>query len=408
MKVVASKNDTGTAKREALLPLVPIPSEEMNSSNSVSYLLRVKPSDNDSPTYKKYVRVLSGSEDVRTVIQWSRDQAACITGLNLTDVGDQYTLTLNLLQGSAKTVYDTCITDRCEDTRRVQVAAAADNAARAAVRAATTISFLMADDLMEAKKTLLTSLIPKKIVAMVKRYLRRECRKPPGMSVRVYYQHLLRINNDELVLLPPFQADQNMGNDELIDILIYATPRSWSREMERQGFDPITSTLPQVVDFMERIEQAEDFDGQKVDHGQKTSTNSNKKKKSSDGGSKTCLIHGAGTHSSNECKVLQALAKDSKKDGNPSGGNKGKGKFGNKTWSRKANEAKEESKKDLAAFIKKAVAKGVQKELNNTEKKKKRKASFDMNAFDGELKDFNYEDMENLKIDSDDESSVSV
>ena len=171
---------------------------------------------------------------------------------------------------------------------------------------------------------------------------------------------------------------------------------------------PSRVALSEVVDFMERIEQSEDFDGQKVDHGQKTSTTShNKKKKSSNSGSKTCLIHGAGTHSSDESKVLQAMAKESKKDGSSSSGNHGKGKYGNKTWTRKADEAKQASKKDLAAFIKKAVAKGVQKELNSTEKKK-RKASFDLNAFDGDLKDFNYEDMENLKIDSDDESSVSV
>ena len=240
MSIVSSKNNPGT-KREALLPLVPLPAVEMNSSNSVSYLLRIKPSDADSPTHKKYVRILTGSEDVRTVIQWANDQTACITGLDLTDVGDQYTLTLNLLKGSAKTIYDTVIQARCEATRAQQVIAAPDNAARAAVRAATTISFVQADDLSEAKKTLLKGLIPKKIVAMVKRYLRRECRKPADMSVRAHYQHLLRINNDELVLLPPFHADQNMGNDELIDILIYATPRSWSREMERQGFDPITS-----------------------------------------------------------------------------------------------------------------------------------------------------------------------
>lgn len=181
--------------------------------------------------------------------------------------------------------------------------------------------------------------------------------------------------------------------------------------MERQGFDPITSTLAEVVDFMERIEQSEDFDGQRVDNGQKTSANSsnNKKKKSNhtNSGSKTCLIHGTGTHSSNECKVLQALAKDSKKDG--TSGGKAKGKFGNKSWSRKADDAKGAAKKDLAAFIKKAVAKGVQKELNSVDKKKKRSASFDLNAFDdNELKDFNYEDMENLKIDSDDESTSSV
>ena len=31
--------------------------------------------------------------------------------------------------------------------------------------------------------------------------------------------------------------------------------------MDRQGFDPITKTLSEVVNLMERIEQSEDFDG---------------------------------------------------------------------------------------------------------------------------------------------------
>ena len=94
-----------------------------------------------------------------------------------------------------------------------------------------------------------------------------------------------------------------MAEDELIDILVYATPKSWSREMDRQGFDPINKTLREVVDFMECIEQAEDFDGQKVDHNQRKPHGNGKPKKKSKASSGTahCLIHGKGSHSSDEC-----------------------------------------------------------------------------------------------------------
>ena len=65
MKVVLPKNDGPVSKKKPLLPLVPDPEEELTASNSVSYHLRVKPSDNGSPTFKKYVRILTGNETVR-------------------------------------------------------------------------------------------------------------------------------------------------------------------------------------------------------------------------------------------------------------------------------------------------------------------------------------------------------
>ena len=80
------------------------------------------------------------------------------------------------------------------------------------------------------------------------------------MKVKIYLQHLLRINNGELNNLPPFIPDQQLAMDELLDILLFGTPKSWQREMDRQGFDPMEHTLSEVVDFMEQIEAAEDFD----------------------------------------------------------------------------------------------------------------------------------------------------
>ena len=83
MKITPSK-ETPT-KKKPLLPLVPEPEDELSSSNSVSYLLRVKPSDADSPTFKKYVRVLVGGESVRTIVNWSFDHSKVLEGLNISD-----------------------------------------------------------------------------------------------------------------------------------------------------------------------------------------------------------------------------------------------------------------------------------------------------------------------------------
>ena len=63
MKVVPPKSD-GSVKKNPLFPLVLEPEKELTASNSVSHLLRVKPSDDDSPTFKKHVRILTGDETV--------------------------------------------------------------------------------------------------------------------------------------------------------------------------------------------------------------------------------------------------------------------------------------------------------------------------------------------------------
>ena len=125
------------------------------------------------------------------------------------------------------------------------------------------------------------------------------------------------------------------------------------------------------------------------------------KKSNSGNGDHYCLLHGPNTHPTNECKALKEHANSIK-----NGDKKVKGKSGNKSWNHRASEATQNSKKDLAAFIQKEINKGVQKELNSAEKK--RKASFDLKAFDEELKDFNYKDMEELDIDLDDDGSASA
>ena len=397
--------DNGNAKRAPLLPLVPEEDNELNSSNSVSYSLRVNPTAADSPTYKKYVRVLTGGEDVRTALTWVSDTAMVITGLNITDPKNEYTLLKNLVKGSAKTIYSDFVDLACSRARETAVQAEADATQAAAIGRRALSTFITDRMMKDAKRTLVKGIVPNKIVAMVKRYLRRECRKPPEMKVRAYYQHLLRINNDELTSLPPFDPAQNMSEDELIDILIYATPKSWMREMDRQGFDPVTATLAEVVNFMERIEQAEDSEGHRVDHSQKGNNNNGKSKKAKtkgNGGNKHCLVHGKCSHTSDECEVLKKRAEEYKSNKGNSGGG-----FSNKTWTRKADESTKSSKKDLAAFIKKAVSQGVRRELNSIDKKRKGD-DLDLNAIDMDLNGFNYEDMDNLKIDSDDESVSEV
>ena len=418
-----SKPDNGgsrthTNNKVVLLPLVPLSEEKLTSDNSVQFQLLSTPTDPDSPKYKFSVRILNGSESVRTAIKWFRDTRKVITGLNITDYEPTVAMCKTMLTETALTSFNAAIEAGLNFRKTARIRAAANDAARRAIVDEPDLDIADNQDLQDitcACQEVLTQAMPRKVLAKVKRYLRRECRKPSDMKVRSYVQHIRRMNNEELPNMPPFGQNQNLGADELLDIVLFGTPKAWQREMDRQGFDPIASNLNAVLEFMENIEAAEAFDGDKKPAAKsngKKSTTAPKNGGKTNGSTPKCLLHGYG-HATEDCKVLQAEAKRLKGDHSSSSNqivaSKGNGNGKNKTWSRKAQEAKDKSKADMAAFIQAEVAKVFKKSAAA----KKRKAedgeiSEDDNslaAFD--IKDFNYEDMDNLKIDDDDKSAHS-
>jgi len=113
-------------------------------------------------------------------------------------------------------------------------------------------------------------------------------------------------------------------------------------------------------------------------------------------GSNHCMLHGNNnTNDTSECKTLTAQAK--KLEGNNSANQKGKG--GNKSWKNNTKDKTNDSKKELAALIKKATEVIKKGKLNAIERVKKGKIKWpseeeELCALDAELKNFNYEDLE--------------
>jgi len=170
----------------------------------------------------------------------------------------------------------------------------------------------------KAVNTLLTTLMPNKILQRVKRQLRHQARKPLDMKVKTCLLHVNRINHEEIPELPPnYNTAQSLGPDEVSDILLHRTPKSWQREMDRQGFDPMAKTAQEIVQFMENIEMSKDFDGdnkKKIAQaaGETKKANSKKatKKNNITSGQKFCLLHGNNnTRTTDECDTLKAQAK---------------------------------------------------------------------------------------------------
>ena len=187
--------------------------------------------------------------------------------------------------------------------------------------------------------------------------------------------------------------------------------------MERQGFDPMENTINDVVEFMERIEATDDFDATSEEVKKKNPSSKKKdksKKETPSGGKKYCLLHGEGSHSTDECNALQKEAKRLKSNNYSGSDKKSEGGSKNKTWTKKAADEKAKSDGMMAALVKKQVKKHIKKHAKDlaafTSKKRKDSdesesssdESVDLAAFD--LKDFNHEDMENLKIDGDEVS----
>ena len=415
-----------------LLPLIPDLSEdELTADNSVQFSLRSTPTDPNSPKYKVTVRVLKGGEQVRTMISWYQDANKVITGLHVTDYAGAVNLVTTMMTATPLSVFKNNLISQRDARFEQRLDNEMDPTHKATIRAegnehANNLRFEHID---HALKHVLTTLMPREVLARVKRHLRRNCRKPGHMKIREYIQHLSRVNNDKIPLLPPFGRNQNLNADEILDVILFGTPKSWQREMDRQGFDPIENDIDQVVSFMDNVETAEEFDNdkgtqkntnKKVDAKKKTSKTNGGGASSSNGngnnnkGTKYCIVHGQCSHTTNECRTIQHEAKKAKTGGNNNNNGGGKQqvssenikKNGNKTWSRKAEEAKKEAQNDMAAFVQKEVAKSYMKMVKAHKKRKSDDSDDDsLAAFD--IADFNYEDVENLSVD-DDKTEVSV
>jgi hypothetical protein len=428
MKVVLPKNNGFTKKKhceEPVLPLEESEATETDKTKLVRFKLRTELGNAAGPTYDFHMAKINGSESVRKAIRFLSDCQKVFIGLDVTNVDTAARIYRELLEGEALNRFNGAVDTELERltvaarqqaAQRVRAAGGTDDEIQAAYDGVAVLPATM-DILKDGIRAVITYMAPSKALTRQKRWMRRFCRKPAGMSIRTFANHITRINNEELPMLPPFgpRRDQTLSQDELIDVVLNGIPRSWMKEMDKQGFDPVEKDLQEVIDFCERMENAEDFeparDGNKTNSDNKVPRKDSSSKKSKSDGGKYCLLHGNnGSHNTDDCMVLKNQAKALRNnDGDR------KPAYKNKTWKRDADKSTNSSKKELAAFVRKQTSKELYAFA------KKRKASDDddnksLNAMeDGEVSDgsldlsrFNYAKMSDLKIDSDDDDSISV
>jgi hypothetical protein len=280
---------------------------------------------------------------------------------------------IKVTRGTVQTTYMQSIR-RSQVARRLEAAiaareAAADEAAGNAAYTAAIEAALPAftlDEVITGMQDVIRFMTPVHGLQRVKRYLRRYCRKPADMSVREYWANFARINDEEIPLMPPnFNNSQSLEADEVKDILLFALPKSWQSDMNKQNFDPFEGTVQELIEFAERMETAEALDGKKPSNhvsnkgnDKKRSSSSNYKDKS---GQLYCLLHGKGNHGTDECNAMKSQAKKMKTS--HSSNSNSNSNYKSKSWKSKDYDVKKRVKQELQVLLKKAAG-SKRKDLN--------------------------------------------
>ena len=424
-KTANGDDDYHVPRKSKAPPLTLIPEEKDDKEETCTFKLLSVPTVDTSAKYSFTMSILDGTGDVRAAIQYYRDIMKVFAGLNMAATAGNASnarseLAERMLRGTALSAYQKGMRDSMAAnlvaTRlahiqgMVQCNTEADDAfaARQVTEGNAVVYHIHNEDVIAGIRAVITALTPNKALQRQKRWMRRNLRKTRDMTVRQFAAHLTRINDEELPFLPPnFANNQKLAEDEMIDILVTACPKKWSADGDRQNFDPLASGWNATVEFLTRQETAAEDDGYEQVKPAAVSKSSKKARSDSksssnyksSGGSKYCAYHGNNpTHDSNNCRTLKKLADSAKKSSGGGGDSK------NKTWSRKAQDGKDRAKKDLASFVRKTI----RSELNAFSEKKRKSSDVEEGEIDNfDLAGFNYKEMDNLKIDSDDDS-VSV
>ena len=189
------------------LPPIPLISEkdEVDTQDKASYLtveLRYTPADADSKVYKKNIRYFRNGTP-KQYIDFRADVSKVVVGQAITTGPAQYAMLRTLLRGDALRVFDNRATHHGNETV-------------ANMR-------LVLNDLGE-------HVFPVRSLVKQKRHMRRFIRKPADMPAREFLACLIEMNED-LNAFPPYAANQNLSDDEMLEIAEFALPVKWQKAM---------------------------------------------------------------------------------------------------------------------------------------------------------------------------------
>lgn len=373
MKIAnASKLPVVPASRRCEPPPVPfeVPATpDHPKERYVSFHLLSNPSNAESKDYKFPVLIFKDGTP-QELLDWQVDFEKVCRGQNITDGADKHAIARRLLSGEALRKFNTVVQTRGEETSA---------------------------NLELSLRDLFTHFFPQRALAKQKRYMRRYLRKPRGTKMRNFIARFEDMDRDLARYPPGFNVLQTFTEDEKIDIYEYGIPASWSRKFIEHGFDPLSHTRSEFIEFCERLEYLEGVDetnnnGQNAKSKSTTATKDAKPHaKSSVGATKRknqekwCALHNVSTHDTGECKVVLHQVQQMRSQWDTTDTNK----------KRKTNNysSKNVGTKELNTLIQAAVQKSIDTVVN---KKKRKKKESEKN----EKEDFHFdEDFGDLSLD---------
>ncbi len=109
-----------------------------------------------------------------------------------------------------------------------------------------------------ASKALITKIFPTKALNKQKEYMHHQLCKPVDMKVRVYME-CVQLLNTYLKEFPPFNKNQSLPNNALVEIAYHGLPRSWKDFVLMQGLDEQEGNMETLLKISQRIETMEEW-----------------------------------------------------------------------------------------------------------------------------------------------------
>ena len=200
----------------------------ISKTNSATFKLRLKPTEEASPVYEETVAYFS-TGSLEECITFRSKVARVIKGMNVTTGPEQYDLIRRLLRGNAMTWFS--------------------NAASAVGNETVT-------NLQEVLKRMTKPIEGDRALVRQKRYMQRYMRKSSDTKIRDYDARFRELE-ECLTYFSEYSPEKKFDDDEVIDIFECAVPSSWNKHMLNHGFEPTEHTRNEFVEYCSRIEWAE-------------------------------------------------------------------------------------------------------------------------------------------------------
>jgi hypothetical protein len=151
--------------------------------------------------------------------------------------------------------------------------------------------------------------------------MNRQLRKPMDMKVRLYVERV-QLLNTYLKEFPPFNANQALPDDAVVEIVYHGLPRTWKDFLLMQGFDEQEGNIATLLEISQRIETMEEWsETKKATTGKRDRSVSEKSDKAPNKkhkGQYFCEYHGSnqshGTKDCTTCKKILQSARKSRED----------------------------------------------------------------------------------------------